>query len=42
MYQITHRTTFEYSQPVAISHHVLRLTPRPLSPTTLPSIDSEV
>ncbi|MDH5295747.1 MAG: transglutaminase family protein, partial [Nitrospirota bacterium] len=28
IYQVTHRTTFTYSQPVAISHHVLRLTPR--------------
>lgn len=29
IYQVTHRTTFTYTQPVAISHHVLRLTPRP-------------
>ena len=29
IYQVTHRTTFAYTQPVAISHHVLRLTPRP-------------
>jgi transglutaminase-like putative cysteine protease len=28
IYQVTHRTTFTYTQPVAISHHVLRLTPR--------------
>ncbi len=28
IYQVTHRTTFSYTQPVAISHHVLRLTPR--------------
>lgn len=28
IYQITHRTTFTYTQPVAISHHALRLTPR--------------
>ena len=28
MYQITHRTTFSYTQPVAISHHVLRLALR--------------
>ena len=28
IYQVTHRTTFAYTQPVAISHHVLRLTPR--------------
>ncbi len=25
IYQVTHRTTFDYTQPVAISHHVLRL-----------------
>ncbi len=29
MYQVTHRTTFTYTQPVAISHHVLRLALRP-------------
>ncbi len=29
IYQILHQTTFTYTQPVAISHHVLRLTPRP-------------
>ncbi|TFG64994.1 MAG: transglutaminase family protein [Nitrospirales bacterium] len=28
IYQVTHRTTFTYTQPVAISHHALRLTPR--------------
>ena len=28
IYQVTHRTTFTYSQPVAISHHVLRLALR--------------
>lgn len=28
IYQVTHRTSFTYTQPVAISHHVLRLTPR--------------
>ncbi len=28
IYQVTHRTTFTYTQPVAISNHVLRLTPR--------------
>ncbi len=28
MYQVTHRTTFTYTQPVAISHHVLRLALR--------------
>ncbi len=31
IYQVTHRTTFSYTQPVAISHHVLRLTPRSAS-----------
>ncbi len=29
IYQVTHRTTFTYTQPVAISHHVLRLALRP-------------
>ncbi|MDR4501828.1 MAG: transglutaminase family protein [Nitrospirales bacterium] len=28
MYRVTHRTTFAYTQPVAISHHVLRLALR--------------
>ncbi len=28
IYRVTHRTTFTYTQPVAISHHVLRLAPR--------------
>jgi transglutaminase-like putative cysteine protease len=28
IYLVSHRTTFTYTQPVAISHHVLRLTPR--------------
>jgi len=27
-YRITHRTTYEYSEPVTVSHHVARLTPR--------------
>ena len=26
---VRHRTTYRYSQPVSISHHVLRLAPRP-------------
>ena len=28
IYQVVHQTTFTYTQPVAISHHVLRLSPR--------------
>ena len=28
-YPITHRTTYEYAAPVAVSHHVARLEPRP-------------
>ena len=28
MYQVSHQTTFTYTQPVAISNHVLRLAPR--------------
>ncbi len=27
-YRITHRTTYEYAAPVAVSHHVARLEPR--------------
>lgn len=27
-YDVRHRTTYRYSQPVSISHHVLRLAPR--------------
>jgi transglutaminase-like putative cysteine protease len=28
MYQVRHETTYEYSDPVSVSHHILRLTPR--------------
>ena len=28
-YHVRHHTLYRYSQPVSISHHVLRLTPRP-------------
>ena len=28
LYDVHHRTTYEYSQPVSISHHVLHLLPR--------------
>ena len=27
-YNVSHRTTYRYSQPVSISHHVLHLAPR--------------
>ena len=27
-YQITHRTLYEYTAPVTVSHHVARLEPR--------------
>ncbi|HTV39423.1 MAG TPA: transglutaminase family protein [Candidatus Sulfotelmatobacter sp.] len=30
-YSITHRTTYEYAAPVAVSHHVARLEPRQTS-----------
>lgn len=30
-YHVTHRTTYQYSEPVSISHHVLRLSPRATS-----------
>lgn len=29
IYEVTHRTTFEYTQSVSISHHLLHLAPRP-------------
>jgi transglutaminase-like putative cysteine protease len=29
IYDVSHRTTFEYSQSVSISHHLLHLSPRP-------------
>lgn len=29
-YRVTHKTLYEYDNPVSISHHVLRLTPRAL------------
>jgi len=29
LYDVRHRTTYRYSQPVSISHHVLHLMPRP-------------
>ena len=33
-YAITHRTTYEYAAPVAVSHHVARLEPRQTSAQT--------
>jgi transglutaminase-like putative cysteine protease len=30
IYRVRHETTYEYSDPVSVSHHVLRLTPRDL------------
>jgi transglutaminase-like putative cysteine protease len=30
IYRVRHETTYEYSDPVSVSHHVLRLTPREL------------
>src|SRR4029077_3049021 len=29
-YRVTHTSTYRYSEPVSISHHALRLTPRAL------------
>ena len=29
-YQITHRTTYQYDQPVSVSHHIVRVKPRSL------------
>src|ERR1700734_3445799 len=28
IYRVTHRTTYSYEDPVSISHHLVRLTPR--------------
>ncbi len=30
IYSVRHRTTYEYEDPVSVSHHVIRLTPRNL------------
>ena len=30
-YKITHRTIYEYSAPVTVSHHAARVEPRPLA-----------
>jgi transglutaminase-like putative cysteine protease len=30
IYQVRHQTTYTYSDPVSLSHHLLRLAPRPL------------
>ena len=30
-YQIIHRTIYEYSAPVTVSHHAARVEPRPLA-----------
>ena len=29
-YRVRHRTTYQYEDPVSVSHHVVRLTPRNL------------
>jgi len=29
-YRLSHRTNYEYEDPVSVSHHVVRLTPRAL------------
>ena len=34
-YRLLHRTTYDYEDPVSVSHHVVRLTPRTLSGQTL-------
>ncbi len=28
IYQVRHKTTYDYEDPVSVSHHILRLTPR--------------
>jgi transglutaminase-like putative cysteine protease len=34
IYRVQHRTTYHYEDPVSVSHHVLRLTPRSLPKQT--------
>jgi transglutaminase-like putative cysteine protease len=41
-YDVRHRTTYRYSQPVSISHHVLRLAPRRCSHQVLHASSIEV
>jgi len=41
-YDVRHRTTYRYSQPVSISHHVLRLAPRRSSHQVLHASSIEV
>ena len=31
IYRVRHRTTYDYEDPVSVSHHLLRLTPRNLA-----------
>ena len=30
IYRVWHRTTYDYEDPVSVSHHLVRLTPRNL------------
>lgn len=30
LFEVTHRTTYDYQSPVTVAHHLLRLTPRPM------------
>ncbi|MEI8043801.1 MAG: transglutaminase family protein [Verrucomicrobiota bacterium] len=30
LFEVTHRTTYDYQSPVTIAHHLLRLAPRPM------------
>lgn len=34
IYRVRHRTTYDYEDPVSVSHHLVRLTPRNLSKQT--------
>jgi transglutaminase-like putative cysteine protease len=34
IYRVRHRTTYEYEDPVSVSHHIVRLTPRNLPKQT--------
>src|SRR5271154_2646483 len=31
IYRVTHRTTYSYEDPVSVSHHLVRLTPRDMA-----------
>ena len=38
-YRVRHQTRYDYDDPVSISHHILRLTPRNRVPAHPPQLD---